>query len=145
MDSSRYRAFLAAVELGSFAKAARHLNYTPSGVSQLVTALEKELGFPILRRNKKGVEVTEDGARLLPAMRELLRQEEQILSRAAEVNGLLLGNITIATYPSIASHWLPSVIRAFQRDYPKITIRLMEGSGRRLSTGWMRNRRIWPL
>lgn len=140
MDSARYRAFLTAAEAGSFAKAAERLHYTPSGVSQLVTALEKEMGFPLLRRSKKGVEVTADGARLIPAMRELLRQEEQIFALAAEVNGLLLGSLTIATYPSIASHWLPSVIWAFRREHPNIEIRLMEGIRQEL-VQWLEERK----
>lgn len=38
MESARCKAFLAAVEHGSLSKAAEALNYTPSGVSQLVTA-----------------------------------------------------------------------------------------------------------
>ena len=41
METARCRAFLAAAETGSFSKAAEALSYTPSGVNQLVTALEK--------------------------------------------------------------------------------------------------------
>ena len=103
------------------------LNYTPSGVSQLVSALENELGFSLLRRNKKGVIPTENGKKLLPAVREFLLQENRIYQLAAEMNGLLLGSITIASYSSIATHWLPSVIRDFQADYPQIQIKLREG------------------
>ena len=47
-------------------QAAEALSYTPSGVNQLVTALEKELGFPVFRRNTKGVTLTENGELLLP-------------------------------------------------------------------------------
>lgn len=127
MDTARYRAFLAAAEAGSFSRAAERLNYTPSGVSQLVTALERELGFPLLRRNKKGVELTEDGARLRPIAGELLRQEARIFETAAEIRGLLVGSITIAAYPSIAQHWLPAVIKTFQEDHPNIKVQMMEG------------------
>ena len=116
MESARCRAFLAAVEAGSFSRAAELLNYTPSGVSQLVTALEKEVGFPLLRRNKKGVSPTENGKRLLPAVRDFLAQENRIFELAAEINGLLTGSVAIASYSSIATHWLPAVIRDFQRD-----------------------------
>ena len=52
MESARYKAFLAAVETGSFSRAAEQLNYTPSGVSQLVTALENELNVTLLHRTK---------------------------------------------------------------------------------------------
>ena len=72
METARCRAFLAAAETGSFSKAAEALSYTPSGVNQLVTALEKELGFPVFRRNTKGVTLTENGELLLPTVREFL-------------------------------------------------------------------------
>ena len=127
METARCRAFLAAAETGSFSKAAEALSYTPSGVNQLVTALEKELGFPVFRRNTKGVTLTENGELLLPTVREFLRQEDRIFELSAEMNGLLIGSVTIASYSSIATHWLPAVIRAFQQDYPQIRIKLMEG------------------
>ena len=136
MESARCKAFLAAVETGSFSKAAEFLNYTPSGVSQLVSALENELGFSLLRRSKRGVTPTENGEKLLPTIREFLLQENRIYQFAAETNGLLIGNITIAAYSSIATHWLPSVIRAFQEDYPQIQIKLMEGI-RQEVTKWL--------
>lgn len=127
METARCRAFLAAAETGSFSKAAESLSYTPSGVNQLVTALEKELGFPVFRRNTKGVTLTENGELLVPTVREFLRQEDRIFELSAEMNGLLIGSVTIAAYSSIATHWLPAVISAFQRDYPKVRIKLLEG------------------
>ena len=55
MESARCKAFVTAAETGSFSKAGEVLGYTPSGVSQLVTSLERELGLPLLGRNRKGV------------------------------------------------------------------------------------------
>ena len=139
METARCRAFLAAAETGSFSKAAEALSYTPSGVNQLVTALEKELGFPVFRRNTKGVTLTENGELLLPTVREFLRQEDRIFELSAEMNGLLIGRVTIASYSSIATHWLPAVISAFQRDYPQIRIKLMEGIWQEVSK-WLDDR-----
>ena len=139
METARCRAFLAAAETGSFSKAAEALSYTPSGVNQLVTALEKELGFPVFRRNTKGVTLTENGELLLPTVREFLRQEDRIFELSAEMNGLLIGSVTIAAYSSIATHWLPAVISAFQRDYPQIRIKLMEGIWQEVSK-WLDER-----
>ena len=58
MDSKKFEILMTAVDLGSFSKAAEALSYTPSGVNQLVSALEKEFGFPLFRRNTKGVSLT---------------------------------------------------------------------------------------
>lgn len=142
METARCRAFVAAAETGSFSKAAEALSYTPSGVNQLVTALEKEFGFPLFRRNTKGVALTENGELLLPVIRKFLRQEDRIFELSAEMNGLLIGSVNIAAYSSIATHWLPAVIGAFQRDYPQIHINLLEGIWQEVSSGWMTGWRI---
>ena len=81
MESARCKAFVTAAETGSFSKAGEVLGYTPSGVSQLVTSLERELGLPLLGRNRKGVTLTENGRRLLPAVREFLQQENRIYAK----------------------------------------------------------------
>ena len=127
METARCRAFLAAAELGSLSKAAAHLNYTPSGVSQLIAALENDFGFPLLKRTSKGVFTTPEGERLLPAVRAFLQQEDLIREVAADINGLAVGSITIAAYSSIATHWLPKVIAGFKEKYPQIRISMMEG------------------
>ena len=132
----RDRAFMYAADTGSFTKAAERLNYTPSGVSQLVGALENETGLTLLRRTRKGVTLTSDGEILLPAVREFLEKENRIYELAAEVKGLLVGSVTIAAYSSISTHWLPEVIRDFEQDYPQIEIRLMEGI-RQEVTRWL--------
>lgn len=136
MESARCKAFMYAADTGSFTKAAERLNYTPSGVSQLVGALENETGLTLLRRTRKGVTLTPDGEILLPAVREFLEKENRIYELAAEVKGLLVGSVTIAAYSSISMHWLPEVIRDFEQDYPQIEIRLMEGI-RQEVTRWL--------
>lgn len=118
---------MAAADTGSFSKAAELLSYTPSGVSQLVSALEADIGYPLLRRTNKGVTVTAEGEILIPAMREFLNSEDNIYQLAADTKGLLIGSVTIASYSSIATHWLPEVISRFQSDYPQIKITMLEG------------------
>ena len=135
MESARCKAFMYAADTGSFTKAAERLNYTPSGVSQLVGALENETGLTLLRRTRKGVTLTPDGEILLPAVREFLEKENRIYELAAEVKGLLVGSVTIAAYSSISTHWLPEVIRDFEQDYPQIEIRLMEGIRQEVTRG----------
>lgn len=139
MESARCRAFLAAADTGSFSRAAEALCYTPSGVSQLVTALERELQLPLLHRSKKGVTLTEAGRTMLPVIREFLSQEDLIHQMAASINGLLVGSVTIASYSSVAAHWLAGVIRDFQKQYPQVQIKLMEGIRQEICT-WLNNR-----
>lgn len=127
METSRYKAFVAAVNTGSFSRAAELLNYSPSGVSQLISALEADLGLPLLIRTRRGVSLSHAGETLLPAIRLLLQQEERIYQLSSDLNGLMSGELHIASYSSVSSHWLPGIIKAFQQDFPNVRIHLMEG------------------
>ena len=108
-------------------RAAEKLNYTASGVSQLISAMESEFGFLLLKRTTRGVVLTAEGERMLPAVRAFLSQENRMHELAANINGLDIGLINIASYSSIATHWLPKVIADFKKKYPNININLMEG------------------
>ena len=55
MDTEKCRALLAVLEAGSLSAAAEKLDYTPSGLSRMMAALEQELGFPLLSRSHSGV------------------------------------------------------------------------------------------
>lgn len=69
MSVSKYQMFLKTVECGSFSRAAEELNFTQSGVSHAVQALEDELGITLLSRNRGGVVLTADAARCCPGSR----------------------------------------------------------------------------
>ena len=127
MESARCKAFIAAAECGSLSHAAEKLNYTVSGVSQLITAMENDFGFPLLKRTRKGVTLTAEGERMLPAVRAFIQQESRMYELAADITGMQVGMIHIAAYSSIATHWLPKVIAGFKQKYPNIHINLMEG------------------
>ena len=71
MDFKKCEALLAAIDTGSFTKAAEQLHYTPSGISHMMTNLEAELGFPLLYRFKTGVVPTPSALELMPVLREM--------------------------------------------------------------------------
>lgn len=124
MDTARCRAFVAAAKSGSFSKAAEELNYTTSAVSQLITALEEALEVTLFFRSRKGVTLTADGERMYPIIYNFARQEDLIWQTAADIRGLLVGEIVIAAYPSICVAWLTDIIRQFNRKYPNIRFQL---------------------
>ena len=141
MDTSRYRAFIQAVDQGSLSRAAKALDYTPSGVSQLISALERDLGFPVLERGSHGVAPTKEGARILPVARAAVQEEDRLLQMGSEIKGLSTGQVTIGSYPSVAAHWLPGVIKAFHEEYPAIEVRIMEGIHQEINE-WMGSKEV---
>ena len=55
METKKWEAMLTAVELGSFTRAAERLGLTQSGLTHMMNALEREVGFPLLLRDRHGV------------------------------------------------------------------------------------------
>ena len=68
MDANlqKYLAFVKAVEYKSFTKAALALNYSQSGISRMISDLEKEWDMILLERKRSGIHLTSDGLELLP-------------------------------------------------------------------------------
>lgn len=127
MDIQKAKIYLYAIDSGSLSKAAAAFEYTPSGISHMMTAFEAEVGFSLLIRTKTGVLPTPNGEKLIPAMRALCQWEDQFDQVTSSIRGLVHGTLTIAAYSSIASQWLPKVIAAFSKDYPGITIHILDG------------------
>ena len=123
----RYEAFIKAAELGSFTRAAEALSYTQSGVSRMIGELERDWGVRLLARNRAGVRLTSEGERLIEQVRRVCAEQRRLEALAGELNGLQTGLIRIGTLSSMATHWLPGIVRAFQRDYPNIDDELLIG------------------
>lgn len=130
MDTNiqKYMALIKAVEYGSFTKAAQILNYSQSGISRMINDLEKEWNITLLERSKLGVELTSEGLKLLPFIKNLCQEYEKLEMQVDALKGLDAGLIRIGTFSSIATHWLPKIIKEFQRDYPNIEYELLLGN-----------------
>ncbi len=127
MNLQKYLSFVKTVEYGSFTKASEILNYTQSGVSRMIADLEKEWGVTLLERSKNGVKPTSDGLKLLPYAQNLCADFDKLKMQVDELNGLESGLIRIGTFSSVATHWLPNIIKEFQKDYLNIDYELLLG------------------
>lgn len=141
MNIQKYMAFVKTVEYGSFTKAAEILNYSQSGISRMINDLEKEWGLSLLERGRSGVRLTSDGLKLLPFVKNLYKEYEKLQVQVDELNGLQSGLIRIGTFSSVATHWLPNIIREFQKDYPNIEYELLLGDYKEIES-WISNGRV---
>jgi len=133
MDAVKCGALLSAADLGSMTAAAEKLGYTQSGITRMVRSLEEELGFPLLVRGKGGVELTENGKLMLPALREIVRAEENARQLGAEICGVATGVLTIGSYYSVSALVMPAVLSRFEALYPGIRVRIQEGGNREMA------------
>ena len=141
MNIQKYMAFVKTVEYGSFTKAAEMLNYSQSGISRMINDLEKEWKVVLLERGKSGVKLTSDGMKLLPHAKSVCMEYEKLQMEVDELNGLQSGLIRIGTFSSVATHWLPNIIKEFQKAYPGIDYELLLGDYTEIET-WILEGRV---
>jgi DNA-binding transcriptional LysR family regulator len=127
MNIQKYLAFVKTAEYGSFTKAAELLDYSQSGISRMIGDLEREWNVTLMERGRSGTKLTSDGIKLLPYAKSLCAEYEKMQTEVDELNGIQSGLIRIGTFASVAEHWLPNIIRAFQKDYPGIDYELLLG------------------
>ena len=124
----RYEIFLKVCETGNFTKAAEALNYTQSGISQMMAGLEEELGVQLFARAKKGVVLTDNGQRLIPYIREMVNQKEKLRQAAFNINNKVEGKLRIGSFSSVTAMWLPHVVHFFKENYPQVEVQIFDGN-----------------
>ena len=137
MSISKYQIFLKTVQCGNFSKAAQALNFTQSGVSHAVQALEDELGVTLLSRNRGGVVLTADGRALLPRIEKLCAAHHELMQSAADLQGMDAGYVRVATFSSVSAQWLPSILKSFGERYPNIEFEVLTGDYYGQSEDWI--------
>ena len=124
----RYEVFLKVCETGSFSKAAEALNYTQSGISQIIAGLEEELGVQLFARFKRGVALTDNATRLLPFIREMVNQKSKLRQAAYEINHKVEGKLRVGSFSSVTALWVPQVIRNFREQFPGVEMEILDGN-----------------
>lgn len=143
MDTNiqKYMSFIKTVEVGSFTKAAEVLKYSQSGISRMISDLEREWGVVLLERGRHGANLTSAGIELLPYAKKLVTEYERLQARIDEINGIQSGLIRIGTFSSVATHWLPKIISGFQKNCPNIDYELLLGDYTEIET-WIEEGRV---
>ena len=127
-QKDRYEIFLKVCETGSFSKAAEALNYTQSGISQMMAGLEEELGVQLFARVKRGVSLTDNGARLIPYIQEMVNQKDKLRQAAFNINNKIEGKLRVGSFSSITALWMPDVVHFFRENYPKVDVENFDGN-----------------
>ena len=126
MELRHLRYFVAVAEELHFGRAATRLFIVQPSLSQQIQQLEEELGFPLLRRTKRLVELTDAGKVFLIEARRVLAQVQEA-KRAAqrayrgEVGRLVVGYISSSTYDL-----LPMMLSAYRERFPHVEVALRE-------------------
>jgi len=114
------------LQSGSITIASENLHVTQSAISQAITQLEKEVGVTLFHRSRSGTLPTEEGKSILYKILEVLTKMDELQLEIQSIQTTFKGELSIATIPSIFMTHLPSIIIAFQSDYPHVKINIHE-------------------
>jgi LysR family transcriptional regulator, glycine cleavage system transcriptional activator len=120
------RVFEAVAARLNFGEAAEALHVTPAAVSQQIKTLEDYLQTPLFRRDGRKVQLTAEGAQLLPGIRQGLDQLEATLQRLRQDRQS--GTINVSTLASFLQRWLMPRLAGFHSRYPDMELRIHTSS-----------------
>lgn len=127
MDVRQLKFFLAVVDHGGFSKAADHLTIAQPSLSQAIAAFEREVGSPLFHRVGRGVVLSEAGKALVGPARVVLRDVDEASAAMRELRGLRGGRLDLITMPSPGMEPLTTILTAFAREHPDVTINAEAG------------------
>ena len=120
MEVYQIKVFLEVARLLSFTEAADALNLTQPAVSAKIKSLETEVGTPLFYRLGRKIQLTEVGQFLYEEGPQLIKVENQLLSKIEEIKEGKLGCLKIGCTAAIANGWLPDVLFQYRQLFPGI-------------------------
>lgn len=122
MQIESLKVFCDLAETESFTKAAQINEVTQSAVSQTISALERQFKSILIERSKKNFRLTPEGDVLYDHAKRILQGYDALLSKLQELEGVISGNLRVATIYSIGLHVLPACLKKFLKAYPTVNV-----------------------
>ncbi|MGP9536585.1 LysR family transcriptional regulator [Brachybacterium sp. AOP43-C2-M15] len=125
LDPVKLRVLRSVVETGSLRASAEALGYTPSAVSQHLSALRRDTGVALVERTGRGITVTAAGcliAKHAGAALDALDDLERLSRELAEGR---TGSLTFGYMTSVAATWVPVIARDVRRAFPDLSLDLL--------------------
>ncbi|SMC64204.1 LysR family transcriptional regulator [Kibdelosporangium aridum] len=111
---------------GTIAAVAEALTFTPSAVSQQLTALERETGVPLLERTGRRVTLTPAAHRLVERTEEVLATLHEAAAELAATTTALTGTLRIGVFPTAIPTILTPALVALSTDHPGLDLTVTE-------------------
>ncbi len=121
-----YRVFYTVAKCGSLTKAAEELYISQPAVSQSVKQLENQLGVTLFNRTHRGMELSEQGGKLIfKEVEQALKLFYEAQNRIAEMKEAATGSIRIGASDTIFKYFLADKIVDFHERFPAVKIELL--------------------
>lgn len=123
MDKLKAMQFFCVIaDTGSFSAAAKQIQTSVSNLSRNISALEKDTGVELIKRNTRQVKLTEIGNAYLEQCKDILNSINQADSLVNQYNATPSGVLHISALPLYAEMCLLPLIPEFKELYPDIIL-----------------------
>ena len=126
LDVNRLRMLVELSRRGTLSAVADALSYSKASVSQQLSALERDVGVPLLRRVGRGVQFTPQGNVLVAEAIGILDQLEHAEVAVAESLTEVTGTVRIAVFQSTAHSLLPRALESLKDRHPALRVEVTE-------------------
>jgi DNA-binding transcriptional LysR family regulator len=118
------KVFIATLDEGSLAGAARRLGRSPAAVSRAIAFLEEHTGAALLHRTTRTIKLSEAGERYASACRRILTELEEADLLVADERSAPRGLLTITAPVAAGEDVLRGIVDDFIDRYPDVSVRL---------------------
>jgi len=119
---SKFKIFIKVAESGSFSRAGKILQLTPSSVSRAIDRLEEELNVKLFNRSTRHLALTETGEQLLDSARKLVLDFDAIVASTQPDKVEPEGRLRVSVFESYGRLIVCPLIPKFLAMYPKVKI-----------------------
>lgn len=125
LDVRRLRVLQEFAREGTIAGVAHVLSYTPSAVSQQLSALERDAGVELFRRAGRRLQLTDAGRMLVAHADEVLERLEQADAELAAHAGDVRGTVRIAAFQLATLALVLPALAALRGDHPDLRVEVV--------------------
>jgi DNA-binding transcriptional LysR family regulator len=120
------KVFIATLDEGSLAGAARRLGRSPAAVSRAIAFLEEHTGAALLHRTTRTIKLSEAGERYASACRRVLTELEEADLLVADERSAPRGLLTITAPVAAGQDVLRGIVDDFIDRYPDVSVSLID-------------------
>ncbi len=125
LDWSLVPSFLAVADEGSLSGASRRLRISQPTLGRHIRSMEASLGYALFKRHPRGLNLSEEGAALIPAARAMAEAAARMSLRASGQTKALEGTIRLTSSIYVAQYLLPPIIARIREAEPLIEVELV--------------------
>ncbi|MDX2065612.1 MAG: LysR family transcriptional regulator [Fimbriimonadaceae bacterium] len=125
LETRQYVLLKEVMACGSMSLAAERLGYSQSQVSRMVQEAERAVGFPIFRREGRGVRVTEAGSFLIHQYEAVLIAATTTLRDARKIHEGLSGTLRLGYTTFNYGHCLFNYLADLRAAFPQLSVELV--------------------